>query len=54
MADRHAPDNPTITVRPGPDLLAWLASETQRRSISRSALIIEAVEEKRSRESAGT
>jgi hypothetical protein len=31
---------------------AWLLSESARRGISRSALIVEAVEEKRARESA--
>lgn len=51
MADRHKPEDAPVTLRPPQDVRAWLLSESARRGISRSALIIEAVEEKRARES---
>ena len=47
MADRHKPEDTPVTLRPPQDVRAWLASESERRGISRSALIIEAVKEKR-------
>lgn len=51
MADRHAPDDKPISFRLYDDeLKAWLASEPERRGISRAALIIEALTEKRERE----
>ena len=53
MADRHKPEDTPVTLRPPQDVRAWLLSESARRGISRSALIIEAVEEKRQREAAG-
>jgi hypothetical protein len=46
-----ASDTP-VTLRPPQDVRAWLTSESERRGISRSALIIEAVKEKRDRETA--
>lgn len=49
MADRHKPEDTPVTLRPPQDVRAWLLSETERRGISRSALIIEAIEEKRAR-----
>lgn len=49
--DRHAPDDKPVNFRLyDPDLKAWLASEPARRGISRAALIIEALREKRERE----
>lgn len=52
--DRHAPDDRPVNFRVyDAELRAWLASEPQRRGISCAALIIEALEEKRARESAG-
>lgn len=50
MADRHKPEDMPVSLRPPADLKAWLAAESARRGISRSALIVEAVEEKRDRE----
>jgi hypothetical protein len=52
MADRHKPEDTPVTLRPPQDVRAWLLSESARRGISRSALIIEAVKEKRARENA--
>ena len=52
MADRHKPEDTPVTLRPPQELRAWLLSESARRGISRSALIIEAIEEKRERETA--
>ena len=49
MADRHKPEDTPVTLRPSQELRAWLLSEKKRRGISRSALIIEAIEEKRAR-----
>lgn len=49
-ADRHKPEDTPVTLRPPQDVRAWLLAESARRGISRSALIIEAVEEKRARE----
>ena len=54
MTDRHKPEDTPVTLRPPQDVRAWLLSESARRGISRSALIIEAVEEKRARESAAS
>jgi len=52
--DRHAPDDKPVNFRVYDDgLKAWLASEPKRRGISRAALIIEALKEKREREAAG-
>jgi len=53
MTDRHKPEDTPVTLRPPQDVRAWLLSESERRDISRSALIIEAVREKRDRETAG-
>lgn len=50
MADRHKPEDTPVTLRPPQELRAWLLSESARRGISRSALIIEALTEKRDRE----
>jgi hypothetical protein len=52
MPDRHKPEDTPVTLRPPQELRAWLLSESARRGISRSALIIEAVEEKRARDTA--
>lgn len=52
MADRHKPEDTPVTLRPPQELRAWLLAESARRSISRSALIIEAIQEKRTRETA--
>jgi len=52
MPDRHKPEDTPVTLRPPQDVRAWLLSESARRGISRSALIIEAVQEKRERENA--
>ena len=49
MADRHKPEDTPVTLRPPQDVRAWLLSEAARRGISRSALIIEAICEKRAR-----
>lgn len=48
--DRHAPDNKTITLRPPQDIRDYIAAEMGRRDVSRSALIYEALREKRERE----
>ena len=50
MSDRHKPEDTPVTLRPPQEMRAWLLSESARRGISRSALIIEAVKEKRARE----
>lgn len=50
--DRHAPDNKTFTLRPPGDVRAYIAEQMERRGISRSALIYEALREKREREAA--
>jgi len=50
MPDRHKPEDTPVTLRPSQELRAWLLAEKERRGISRSALIIEAIEEKRARE----
>jgi len=53
MADRHDPDDKPVSFRVyDAGLKAWLASEPKRRGISRSALIVEAIAEKRARETA--
>jgi len=52
VADRHKPEDTPVTLRPPQDVRAWLLSESERRGISRSALIVEAVQEKRDRETA--
>lgn len=49
MTDRHKPEDTPVTLRPPQDVRAWLLSESERRGISRSALIIEAIEEKRAK-----
>lgn len=49
MPDRHKPEDTPVTLRPPQELRAWLLSEAARRGISRSALIIEAIREKRDR-----
>jgi predicted transcriptional regulator len=50
MADRH--DRPPLTFRPPVDLEVWLTRLAQRRGVSRSSLIIEALQEKRERDHA--
>jgi len=53
VADRHPPDDKPINFRLyDADLKQWLTSEPERRGISRSTLIIEALREKRAREGA--
>jgi hypothetical protein len=50
QADRHDPDDKPIGFRLyDAELRAWLAAEPKRRGISRAALIIEALREKRAR-----
>jgi hypothetical protein len=49
--DRHAPDNKTFTLRPPEDVRAYIAGQVER-GVSRSALIIEALREKRDRDAA--
>lgn len=51
MADRHKPEDAPIGVRFPPELREWLRQQTAD-GRSRSAVIIEAVAEKRARESA--
>jgi hypothetical protein len=48
--DRHAPDNKTFTLRPPEDVRAYIAEQVKRRGVSRSALIYEALREKRARD----
>lgn len=49
--DRHPADDRPINFRIyDADLKAWVTSEPERRGISRAALIIEALREKRDRE----
>lgn len=49
--DRHPPTDRPINFRLYDDALkAWLTSEPERRGISRSELIVEALREKRARE----
>ena len=51
--DRHAPGDRPVNFRVyDAELKAWLESEPQRRGISRAALIIEALREKRERDAA--
>jgi hypothetical protein len=50
MTDRHKPENGTFTLRPPPDIRAWITQQMADRGISRSALIYEALREKRERE----
>ena len=52
MADRHAPENSTFTLRPPQDIRAWITEQMKRRGISRSALIYEALRKEMVRESA--
>ena len=53
--DRHDPEDKPVNFRLyDADLKAWLVSEPRRRGISRAALIIEALREKRARDTADT
>ena len=52
--DRHSPENSTFTLRPPQDIRDYIAEQLDKRDISRSALIYEALREKRARETAGT
>lgn len=47
--DRHKPDNKTFTLRPPEDVRAYIAEQAER-GVSRSALIYQALREKRDRE----
>lgn len=52
--DRHSPENSTFTLRPPQDIRDYITEQMQARDISRSALIYEALREKRARENADT